>query len=247
MALNPNFVDVAYVIEKVYRDYGFDGEIFSDEVYEWTWEVMNLIGVPNAYIDRVTDGNGSNPDVVEIEDYRGTLPSDLHSVSLVREYSTKMPMICTGSPYREDGTDTNVAESQYSYKLSQGYIFPSFETGYVEIAYKAFPTSPLGLPLIPDDTKYVRAVEDYIADKIGFKLMLTDRLSQNKYDRIAQKKSFSIASARSKALIPTVDEMEAIKNRFLRLRVNPNFHNASFRYSYDKERLILHNNAGTGS
>jgi len=44
--------------------------------------------------------------------------------------------------------------------------------------------------------------------------------------------------------MPSINEMEAIKNRFLRLKVNPNFHDASFIYSSDKERLILHNNAG---
>lgn len=236
--------DASYVIEKVYQDYGFDYEINSAEVYEWIWDVMGLLGIPYAYIDKVTDGEGTNPDPIDIADYRGELPSDLYAVQLVREYTTKMPMICVESTFNEDGTYINVVESQYTYKLNNSYIFTSFEEGQVEILYKAFPTSPLGLPMIPDDVKYVRAVKEYIAERIAFRMMLSDRLTERKYDRIDQKKAWAISSARSHGFTPSVDKMEAIKNRFLRLKTNPNFHDASFYYSNEKERLILHNNLG---
>ncbi len=86
MSLTSKTVDVAYIIERVYRDYGFDLEIKFDEVIEWVWDVMSLIGAPQPLVDKVTNGGSDMPQPITITNYRGELPSDLHSVHLARDY-----------------------------------------------------------------------------------------------------------------------------------------------------------------
>ena len=244
MSLTGKYVDVAYVIERVYRDYGFDLEVKYDEVIEWVWDVISLIGAPQPLTDKISDGSDTMPNPIDIINYRGDLPTDLHSVTLARDYESKMPMICKSSPFLRDMDQAFRSESQFTYTLNNNYIFTSFEEGQVELHYKAFPTNSLGMPMIPDDIKFVMAVQAYIAERIGFRLMMQDHLSERKHSKLEQDRAWYIGAAGTKANIPSIDEMEGIKNRYLRLRIHPDFHDASFIYSTDKERLILHNNLG---
>ncbi len=244
MSLTGKYVDVAYVIERVYRDYGFDLEIKYDEVIEWIWDVMSLIGAPQQFIDRITDGSATMPKPIDIENFRGELPTDLHSVYLARDYDTKMPMVCKSSSFLRDMEQVFQRESQYSYTLNNNYIFTSFEEGQVELHYKAFPTNSLGMPMVPDDIKFIMAVQAYIAERIGFRLYMQDHLTREKHQKLETDRAWYIGAAGTKANIPSIDEMESIKNRFLRLRIHPDLHSTSFIYSPDSERLILHNNLG---
>jgi len=244
MSLTGKHVDVSHIIERIYRDYGFDLEIKYDEVIEWIWDVIALIGAPQSFVDKVTDGSTGMPQPIVIANYRGNLPVDLHSVHLARDYDTKMPMILKGSTYLRDNEQIYVRESQYTYTLNDNYIFTSFEEGNVELHYEAFPTNNLGMPLVPDDIKFVMATQSYIAERIGFKLWLQDHLGQQKYNKLEQERLYYIGAAQTRAATPSIDEMEGIKNRFLRLRIHPDLHDTSFIYSMEKERLILHNNAG---
>lgn len=244
MSLSGRYIDISYIVERIYRDYGFDLEIRFDELVEWIWDVICLIGAPQAFIDKVTDGSEGMPDPIVIEDYRGLLPSDLHHIVLARDYDTKMPMICKSSPFMKDLDQVFVRESQYSYSVNNNYMFTSFKSGKVELSYKAFPTNFLGIPMVPDDIKFIMATQAYIAERIGFRLWMQEKLTRDRYEKLVTERDWYIGAAASKAHVPSIDEMESIKNRFLRLKVNPNFHDASFKYSSEKERLILHNNSG---
>jgi len=244
MSLTGKYVDVAYVIERVYRDYGFDLEIKFDEVIEWIWDIMSLIGAPQPMVDKITDGSDTMPDPIDIVNFRGELPNDVHSVYLARDYDTKMPMVCKSSSFLRDMEQMFVRESQFSYTLNNNYIFTSFEEGQVELHYRAFPTNSLGMPMVPDDIKFIMAVQAFIAERIGFRLFMQDNLTREKYQKLEQDRAWYIGAAGTKAQIPSIDEMESIKNRYLRLRINPDLHDASFIYSPDSERLILHNNIG---
>jgi len=244
MSLTGKYVDVAYVIERVYRDYGFDLEIKYDEVIEWIWDVMSLIGAPQQFVDKITDGSDTMPDPIDIVNYRGELPTDLHSVYLARDYESKMPMVCKQSSFLKDLNQTYQRQSQYTYTLNNNYIFPSFEEGQVELHYKAFPTNSLGMPMVPDNIKFIMAVQAYVAERIGFRLYFQDHLTERKYQKLEQERLFYIGAAGTAAQIPSIDEMEGIKNRFLRLRIHTDLHDTSFIYSTESERLILHNNSG---
>lgn len=244
MSLSGKYIDISYIVERLYRDYGFDLEIKYDEILEWVWDVISLIGAPTAYMDKITNGTEHMPKPIKIENYRGVLPIDLHHIIIARDFETKMPMICKSSSFVKDTEQVYVKESQYSYTLNNNYMFTSFKEGEVELNYKAFPTSNLGMPMIPDDIKFIMATQSYIAERIGFRLWMQEKLSRDRYEKLDLERNWYIGAASTKAAMPSIDEMESIKNRFLRLKINPHFHDGSFTYSSEKERLILHNNAG---
>ena len=251
MSLSGKHIDISYIIERVYRDSGFDLEIKYDEVIEWVWDVLALVGTPQVMVDKVTDGSSTSykgntmPDPIEIVDNRGELPVDLYSITHARDYDSNRPRICKSSPFLRDTENLiYTGTSQYTYTITGSYMYTSFEEGSVELHYKAFPTSATGMPLVPDDIKFIMATQSYIAERIAFRLWIQDKLTKMKYDEFKQERMWYIGAAQTKAQIPSLDEMEAIKNRFLRLKINPNFHDASFIYAHDTERLILHNNSG---
>jgi hypothetical protein len=98
--------------------------------------------------------------------------------------------------------------------------------------------------MIPDDIKFIMAVQAYVAERIGFRLFMQDHLAGQKYQKLEVDRAWYIGAAGTKAQIPSIDEMEGIKNRYLRLKTQVDLHDASFIYSPNSERLILHNNMG---
>jgi hypothetical protein len=113
---------------------------------------------------------------------------------------------------------SNTINEPYQYKINGGYIFTNFMTGYVEMAYTSIPLDPEGFPLIPDDYKYIRALEDYLIERIDYKVWRQNPSPQNKsiLNDSEQKSAFSIGAAITKGRIPSIDEMESIKNNWLR-------------------------------
>jgi hypothetical protein len=128
-----------------------------------------------------------------------------------------------------------------SYNLNNNYIFTSFESGQVEMAYTAFPTDVRGYPLIPDDIKFITACAAYVAEREGFKLWLSDKLADRKYDKLVQERSFYIGAANTRGNMPSKDKMESLKNQWLRLIPRVNEHSNFFKGLSEPGKFITHN------
>src|SRR6056297_2978705 len=98
--LNGKYISLKHAVERVFSDYGnaFASMINFDEVIEWTWEAMALIGAPQALVEKITDGV-HGPEPIEVEDSRGILPDELYDIVLIRDYETKRPLVCTDNPF----------------------------------------------------------------------------------------------------------------------------------------------------
>lgn len=229
--LKTGYTSVERVIENVIRDTGFTSEINWVDIIEWIYIASELIGVKNAYVLKITDGNSdlSHPDPIVVTDYRGELPTDFHMIYQVRDYDTKESLRASTYSYliSTNSTDFNNSSSK-SYTLNEDYIFTSFEEGNLEIAYYAFPTDANGLPLIPDDVMYIRAIEAYLTERIARKLWLQDKMSTDKYKALEQDWLFYVNSARTKDALMTIDQAESFKNQYVRIATNFNEHATQF-------------------
>lgn len=80
---NGKFVPSSRVIDKFYRDSGFDWQMQFSDLVEWIGDALASLRVPVVLVNKVTDGNGdlNHPDFIEINDFRGELPCDLYSVT----------------------------------------------------------------------------------------------------------------------------------------------------------------------
>jgi len=245
-------VSVKVVFEKIYRDYGFNTEIVWADVIEWIAEAINLLGVAPAYEDKVSDK-------LKLDNGRVELPCDVMYIKMVRDFVTKENLVRSfdqfhlSNFFRCPEEMVSKCQDEYCYPLLRTYtvnnnfLFTNAIDGdrgtsdYIEIAYKAMPTDEEGLPLIPDDTKYIRAMSTYVAEKLATKLFYQDKFSENKLQRIERDRDWAFGSAKMKMIIPDIDQMESWKNSFLRLIPTINSHNTSFKYDAQPQHQRNHN------
>ena len=131
----------------------------------------------------------------------------------------------------------------YSYKIEGNIIFTNFKEGYVEMAYKGFMTDEYGLPMIPDDEKYIRAVKWEIISNIDRIVWRKNPSPQNKsiYNESSQERDWAVSAAITKGRIPSTDELEAIKRSWLRSIPKTDEHSTNFKTLNISERRFTQN------
>ena len=235
MALNPNYTSVARVIEKAYERADYD-KINWQRAITKVGEVLALIGVPDLYEEALT--------IVEVEDYAAPLPDDVYILDMCRFVITDdntttgqvthiAPLIATTDEFYLDPAlpQTTAIEEvgALSYRVNNEIIQTNFGEGLIQIKYKKFVTDDDGLPMVPDDEKFMRALECTIIEDEDYRMWRRGKIPNAVYQQSKQDKAWAIASARSEAHIPTTDEMESIKNRWVRMIPRVDLHKFGFR------------------
>lgn len=113
-----------------------------------------------------------------------------------------------------------------TYKINENYVFTNYKDGFVYLAYEAIPVDEEGYPLIPEDTKYKEAVKAYLRMKIDYLLNRKGMLADKHYHEAIQLWSFRCGQAQNEAKIPSIDQMESIKNQ--QKLVQNNYHHNNF-------------------
>jgi len=227
MALTSKTVSLAHVIEKVQSTYGFLKEVDNFLIAEHVFDAMGLIGSSLAYENKVTDGVMSNQDPITITNHRGELPCDLFEINSCKEGTYSYAMIEDTSTFQQQMNDSTTSDDRshpITYSVRGGYIFTKFQTGTVVLDYIAFPTDTDGLPLIPDNVRYIRAVVSYVAERIGLKLWMEDKIAEKKYRHLEQDWFFNVGSAGVASKMPRMDKHESIKNMMVRMIHNSHHH-----------------------
>lgn len=247
--LNGKYKSIKYILEKVFRDTGIAEGVDIYDAIEWTAECLELIGAPQIYAAKI--------DEIEICEFKGALPCDLHLIMQVRYVESKVD---SSGNTRESyapmryGTDTfhmdnnNVKGGKQigdlTYILNNSYIFTNFEEGKIQMAYKAFATDEDGWPVIPDDIKFVKAVEYYIREKIDYKLFRSGKLPQDVYEQTLQDQLWYIGAAQNRGKMPSIDQMENIKNNWIRLIPKINQHEDFFKSMGQIEKRTISGDGG---
>jgi hypothetical protein len=136
----------------------------------------------------------------------------------------------------------------YTYLIKPGYIQTNSKTGYIMMSYQAIPTDEDGYPLIPDDISFIEAIYWYISFieaiywYITMKLLYSEWRSGRVRDAVYYdaRRSWNYYSkqAYGNALMPNRDQLESIKNTWVRLV--PNMTEWSSSFSTLGERQVIH-------
>jgi len=226
-------VSIDYIIERLKSPPFAFSKVDKDDVAEFIWEIVGLIGLSEPLYD-------AGPITIDIVAHRGILPYNYYGDETVREYTTGTMMHSMSdlfflssneniSESTEVITDTDPATGEefyttvfsdstpelYRYKLQGNYIFTAFEEGKIEMAYKAFPVdNTTGLPVLQDDAKYLRGIISYIAERLALGMFFRDEISEKKYDIIQREYLFNIGAARSSIIMPDKSKMQTLINRW---------------------------------
>ena len=244
--LTGKFIKIDRIIENVHRDYGFDNLDWIHCI-EWIGECLDGIGAPQTYIEKNTDGNEKlgHPEHIKIEGNRGVLPCDLHQIIQCFNHtsgSTAPMRMSTDSTHLHYGCHESPdygASAGNEYKLNNGFIFTDFAEGYVMMSYRANPTDERGYPMLPENIKFIKACQAYIADKVLFKKQIQGKaVSGAVVQKIEQDLHWYTGAANTAARIPTIDQMESWKNQFIKLIPAVNSHAGAFANDGRSEKRV---------
>lgn len=115
------------------------------------------------------------------------------------------------------------------YTTKPGYINTNVPEGYLKISYYAIYTDEESMPLIPDLESYKEALFWYILKKLMYPRKLKGFITDRDYRDICSSWEFYRKQAYGDAMMPnTADEMQSLKNTWLKLYPEVNDHDIFF-------------------
>lgn len=125
------------------------------------------------------------------------------------------------------------------YSTKPGYITVNVPCGWLKISYHAIITDEDSMPMIPDIPSYFEAIFWYVAMKMSYPKYLKGQLNQNIYYDMRNSWNFYRRQAYAEAMMPTVDELETIKNVWHKPYTEMRDHDTFFESTGDEQ--ILYN------
>ena len=207
-----NYISIRQVLDDL-LDHPLLQDLSLERAVNYAIHFIQIVGVPNEFEEKTA--------LIDIKDYRGYLPCDYYDMIQVRtykegEYCPRVFRYTTDSfhhsPKKED-LDT----WDLTYKLQNSIIYTSIKEGTIEIAYHAIKVDKEGYPMIPENSSFIQALELYIKKKVFTILFDQGKISPAVLQNTQQEYAWYVAQARSDMSIPSISEMESIKNSWCTL------------------------------
>ena len=160
----------------------------------------------------------------------------LNGDSVLREYLTGLIYNSSANTVTRD---TTTLSNKYSYVITPGYIKTNSQTGYLMVSYQAVPVDDEGYPKIPDDESFEEAIYWYINMKLMYPEWRAGRVRDAIYYDARRSWNFHRRQAYANALMPNSDQLESIKNAWLRLVPEIDEHGTFFAKLNDRQ--IIYN------
>lgn len=175
-----------------------------EQAIQYTIEFIGLFGFPGLYEDK--------EETLHICDYRGKLPCDLVEITMVRDCSTNIPLRSMTSAFNPGGKYYDHLRQEPQFKVQNRVIFTSFPEGDIRIAYKAIPVDEEGLPLLIDNSKYMKALELYVRCQLFTFLFDMGKITQQVLTHTEQEYAWAAGQLEEEFKTPSEAEMQSITN-----------------------------------
>lgn len=226
------YVKIQQIIDDI-MEHPLLQDVTQERVIKYAADFMQIIGVPKMFDNKTA--------ILEVTKYKAQLPCDFYSILGVRLSKSHLAFRATTDIYHmSDDKECPDNYRDLTYKIQGDYIFTSIEEGDIEISYVSIPVDDDGLPMIPDNVKYINALELYIKKRLFTILFDQQKLHQSILQNVQQEYAFAVGQAANDLIMPTVDEMEAISNMWNQNIWKTTEHRDGFRNSGNKEFLRKH-------
>ena len=204
-------------------------DIPFETAVEYAVDFISLMGTPALYEEKTA--------IIQVSDWRGQLPCDFESMVQVRkapvQHSERWanPQVPGTLPtYRYSGHSFHMSEYhfgvpiEYTYKIQGMVIFTSTKDIDLEIVYNGFMVDDEGYPLLPDNTSFLRGLENYI--KMNWFTILFDmgKISAQVLQNAQQEYAWAAGDAQSEFSRLDLDKAETLFNSFKTLLPRNNEH-----------------------
>lgn len=207
-------------------------EFTFEQAIQYVIDFIGIFGFPELYEDKEAD--------VPICDYMGKLPCDLIEVIMVKDCRTDIPLRSMTGTFNPGGKYYNHLRQEPQFKLQGRNIIVSYPEGAVRIAYKAIPVDDEGLPLLVDNSKYLKALELYIKCQLFTILFDLGKIAANVLQHTEQEYGWAAGQLAEEFKTPSVSEMQSITNMLNQIIVRKNEFYNRFERLGNKEFRKIH-------
>lgn len=221
-----NYISIKIILDRLMRHPLLQDLSFEIAV-DYTIDFLRIVGVPRIFEDRF--------ETLEVKDYRAVLPCDLLDIIQVKEHCSAYALRATTDTFYQD--DRGPAPYEYTFKVQGDILYTNMREGALDIAYKAIVTDEEGYPMVPDDSTFIRALEQYIKKQWFTILFDMGRIQPAVLQNAQQEYAFYVAQAQNKLVMPTLSEMESISNMWTSLLAKNNEFKKGFKHTGAKELI----------
>lgn len=210
-------------------------DLTLEQVVSYTITFIGIFGMPKLYQDK--------EESIHIENFRARLPCDLISINQIKECETGIclrSMTDTFMPREHHDRVTGYRLPQeLSFKTQGQVLYVSFKTGDVLVSYKAIPIDKDGFPLLIDNPVFLKALEAYIKKEEFTILFDIGKITPAVLQNTQQQYAWLAGQLQSEFTIPSISEMESIKNSWCTLIQRVSEFDSGFKSLGNKEKIRL--------
>lgn len=229
-----SYINIREVLSRILR-HPLLQDISLEQAIQYTIDFIGIFGMPKLYQDK--------EEVLHIEDFRAKLPCDLISINQVKDCNTGIclrSMTDTFMPREHHDRVTGYRLPQeLSFKTQGQVLYVSFKTGDVLVSYKAIPIDKDGFPLLIDNPVFLKALEAYIKKEEFTILFDIGKITPAVLQNTQQQYAWLAGQLQSEFTIPSISEMESIKNSWCALIQKVSEFDSGFKSLGDKEKIRL--------
>ena len=206
-------------------------DLTLETAVDYCVDFMRIVGVPDMFTEKVA--------VVNIDNYRASLPEDFYQVNQVRTTEGNY-FRYAGDTFHTHKCFDNTVSADLTYKIQGGVIITSIEKGCIEISYQAIAVDEEGYPMIPDNSSFTRAIQAYIK-KEWFTILFDEaKISQQAFQQAQQDYAWAVGDCRSEFNRLTIDKAESLFNSWRTLIIRDTEHRRGFKNNGSKEYIKTH-------
>ena len=207
------YINIKELLSRVLR-HNLLQEFNLEQAIQYTKDFIDTFGFPELYEHKEAE--------IDICNYQGTLPCDCIAIEMVRDCRTGISLRKMTAAFNPGGKYYNHLRHEPQYKTQNRIIFTSFPEGKVRIAYRAIPVDDEGLPLLVNNSKYLKALELYVKCKLFGDLFDEGRISERVLAHAEQEYAWAAGQLEEEFKTPSESEMQSIVNMLNQIIVRKN-------------------------
>lgn len=237
------YTSIKTVIAKLYRDLGLTTELNESHVVEWIAEALSKIGSFYQY--------EQSKKCLEIDaDGKIKLPDNFYRIVDIAYQSKPLAWASNNliNDYGCEGCTIGTCCTDHTFYINDCYIITDIKpTDYdvndpklLCISYLGVPVDEEGYPKVPDDVYFHEACAKYVTYMLDYRDWRKGAITDKVFEKSNQDWLWYVNSARGAANMPSIAQLENLKNTWVRLIPKQNEYNNFFSNNSTQERRYRH-------
>lgn len=229
-------ISYKYIIEKLYRDLGISEEIPEFDIIEWISEALAFIGAFGQYESKTV--------ILTVENHTAKLPAGFYRLQDIMANNRAMHWAGNSLISNWCCEDCKIPTCNDNMLCEQTFYIDNYclhttlsNDSKVCITYLSIPVDEQGYPTVPDDVYYFEACKMYVTKQLDWQNWRKGRIPDKVKDDSQMKWDFYVQSARGAANMPSLAELERLKDRIIRIIPQQSAYNQFFRGGQEQKYI----------